>query len=294
MNFQKFNYFADSAARYFSRVYCPSCQSKNYALTDRKYLVSRLFECKDCGLYFRHPLESVAANRGFYQSKYQQADGITTFLPEEGSDLEKVKEGIVNNPGNPKNALRIKRIFEILYPSQQNLSVVDYGASWGYISWQLKSYGLNVQSYELSQPRAHYGNAHLGLDIQTNERELRGGNHVFFSSHVIEHVPVVSKMLELAADLTHPEGFVVTLCPNGSREYRQKDPAGFHLAWGQVHPNYLNANFFKKYFTEKPLFITTTPFDWESLKNWNQQSQFIGDLSGSELLTIARPHQKCL
>jgi 2-polyprenyl-3-methyl-5-hydroxy-6-metoxy-1,4-benzoquinol methylase len=292
MNSQKIGYLLDCAARYFSPIHCPSCQSKNYSLLERKYLVSRLFECKGCGLYFRHPLDSVKENRDFYQSKYQQS-GITTYLPAEGSDLEKIKETIVNNPDNAKNALRIKGIFEALYPAQKDLSVLDYGASWGYITWQLKLYGYKVQSYEISQPRAHYGNLHLGLDIQTDENNLKAGNQIFFSSHVIEHVPVVSDMLALAAKLTLPEGFVVTLCPNGSPEFRQKDPVGFHHVWGKVHPNYLNASFFQKYFAGKPLFISTTPFDLTALANWDKQSQHIGDLSGSELLVIACPHQSC-
>jgi 2-polyprenyl-3-methyl-5-hydroxy-6-metoxy-1,4-benzoquinol methylase len=290
---QKITYLANCAVRYFSPIHCPSCLSKNYSLLERKYLVSRLFECKDCGLYFRHPLDSIEENRDFYQSKYQQP-GITTYLPAEGSDLEKIKEMIVNDPNNPKNALRIKRIFEALCPVQKDLSVVDYGASWGYISWQLKSYGYKVQSYEISQPRAHYGNTHLGLDIQTDEKSLKAGNQIFFSSHVIEHVPAVSQMLALGENLTRPDGCIVTLCPNGSPEFRKKNPAGFHFAWGQVHPNYLNANFFKKYFAAMPLFVTTTPFDMEQLQRWDKQSQFTGDLSGEELLAIAFPHQKSL
>ena len=294
MNLNKYNYLLDCALRYATPVYCPSCQSRQNKLIDRKYLVSRLFECGDCGLYYRHPLEKVAVNREFYQSKYKQGDSITTFMPEDGEDLERLKNKLLNEPDNAKNALRIRRIFGSLIPEIQNLSVVDYGASWGYISWQLKSYGLNVQSYEISVPRARYGNQHLGLDIQTDESALQGGNHIFFSSHVIEHVPVVSQMLELAARLTRPDGFIVTICPNGSPEFRRTDPAGFHLVWGQVHPNYLNANFFQKYFIGNPLFLTSTPFDLEALRNWDQQSHFTGDLSGSEFLVIARPHQKVL
>ncbi len=293
MNSQKIGYLLDCAVRYFSPIHCPSCQSKKHLLIDRKYLVSRLFECKDCGLYFRHPLESAAANRDFYQSDYQQNDGVTTFLPEEGGNLEELKDIISKNPENPKNALRIKQIFDLLYPENRNLSVVDYGASWGYISWQLKSYGFKVQSYEISRPRAQYGNSHLGLDIQTDEKKLRGDNDIFFSSHVIEHVPAVSKMLGLAAGLTRPDGFIVTLCPNGSPEFRQKDPVGFHHVWGKVHPNYLNASFFQKYFAGKPFFISTTPFDLKALASWDKKSKHVGDLSGNELLAIACPHQIC-
>lgn len=293
MNFQKTAYFLDCCRRYFSPVHCPSCQSKNYRLIDRKYLVLRLFECGECGLYYRHPLEKAAENRDFYQSQYQQPDHVTTFMPETERDLNTLTTGILENPENPKNALRIRRIFEALFPEVNNLSVVDYGASWGYMSWQLKSYGFDVQSYEISVPRARYGNRHLGLDIQTDEKTLRDHNHVFFSSHVIEHVPVVSDMLALGAGLTRSDGFIVTLCPNGSPEFRQKDSVGFHYVWGQVHPNYLNAQFFLKHFAGKPVFLSSTPFDTEALKRWDQQSQFIGDLSGEELLSIARPHQFC-
>jgi 2-polyprenyl-3-methyl-5-hydroxy-6-metoxy-1,4-benzoquinol methylase len=290
MQFKKYRYLLDCAQRYFSAVRCPSCGSNECRLTDRKYVVSRLFECRQCHLYFRHPLESIASNKAFYQSEYTQNDGVTTFLPEEGGDLDAIKNKILGDPIHPKNASRIKSMLEMLYPSRPDISVVDYGASWGYISWQLESYGYRVQSYEISESRAQYGNKHLGLQIRTREENLHSGNDVFFSSHVIEHVPSVSAMLRLAAGLTRTDGFVVTLCPNGSPQYRQKDPSGFHNCWGQVHPNYLNAGFFEKYYAGQPLFLSSTPLDMNALRDWDQKSHYTGDLSGEELLVIARPH----
>lgn len=290
MQFEKYQYLFDCARRYFSPVHCPSCGAKNFDLVDRKYVVSRLFECRQCQLYYRHPLESVASNKDFYQLQYAQNDGVTTFLPEDGSDLEAIKKKILSDSAHPKNARRIKDILEILNPTPTALSVVDYGASWGYITWQLQSYGYRMQSYEISVSRAQYGNQHLGLDIQTREENLTPGNDVFFSSHVIEHVPSVAAMLRLAADLIHHEGFVITLCPNGSPQYRQKDPGGFHNCWGQVHPNYLNASFFEKYYAGQPLFLSSTPLDMSALRGWDKRSHCIGDLSGEELLVVARPH----
>lgn len=290
MNLNKYQYFFDCVRRYVSPVMCPSCGAGNSKLIDRKYLVSRLFECSKCGLYYRHPLETPQTNRDFYQSQYQQADSVTTFMPDDGEDLERLKNNIAANPDNPKNAQRLRRIFEGLYPEKSSLSIVDYGASWGYISWQLKSFGMQVQSYEISVPRARYGNIHLDLNILTDENQLKGGNDIFFSSHVIEHVPSVANMLKLAASLTNKDGFIVTLCPNGSPEYRETDPSGFHKCWGQVHPNYLNAQFFRQYYTHNPLFLTSTPLDLVALANWDQKSHFSGDLSGGELLAIARPH----
>lgn len=248
----------------------------------------RLFECLDCHLYYRHPIESTIENKKFYQNEYEQADGITTFLPEGADDLEKLKKSIVSDKHNPKNATRIKHIITSLFHKIESISIVDYGASWGYLSWQLSDFGARVQSYEISAPRAHFGR-NLGIEIYTDTAKLTDNNDVFFSSHVIEHVPVVSEMLKKGKELIHSDGAIITICPNGSPDYRKNNPEAFHLCWGQVHPNYLNAQFFIHIYINHPLFITTSPFDLALLESWDKKSHCIGNLSGEELLVIVFP-----
>ena len=286
---QKISYLLDSVKNYGQPVVCPSCGSKNAQLIDRKYVVTRLFECDTCKIYFRHPTDSSAVNKEFYQSEYTEGDGITTYMPSE-EELAELKKKDFTTDSN-RNATRLKEIFKCLFADLNSVKIIDYGASWGYLSYQFREYGMDVQSYEISVPRATFGNKSLGLNILSDENKLRNNNDLFFSSHVIEHVPSVSNMLSLASKILKKDGYIATICPNGSPEYRAKDPTGFHACWGKVHPNYLNAHFFQNNYRSNPIFITTSPFDLDKLKIWDGKSQYIdSNLAGGELLVIYRPN----
>jgi hypothetical protein len=286
---QKVSYLIDSVLHYGSPVVCPSCGGSRATLVDRKYMVTRLFECDQCKLYFRHPSDSAEVNKQFYQQEYMEGDGITTYMPSQ-AELEELKKMDFSTDSN-KNAERLRTLFGCLFPDLNGVKILDYGASWGYVSYQFRAFGMNVESYEISVPRASFGNQSLGLRIHTSERDLRNGNDIFFSSHVIEHVPSPGRMLDLGKKLLHKDGYLVTICPNGSPEYRAKDPEGFHAAWGKVHPNYLNAAFFQNKFKNCPYFITTSPFDFGKIAAWDKRSQVVdSQLENEEILVIARPN----
>lgn len=283
---QKFEYFIDSALRYSEAQECPSCGSKHVEQIDRKHVVTRLFECKNCFLYFRHPVESTKSNFSFYQKEYAEDDDITTNLPTD-EELKQLRAKNFATESN-RSAKRLIDLFGAFLPNIEGAKIVDYGTSWGYISYQFKKAGMDVQSFELSVPRARFGNEKLGLNIKTSASELKGGNDIFFSSHVIEHVPKVSDMLATGKGLLKKGGYLVTICPNGSPEFRQKNAHDFHLAWGKVHPNYLNAKFFANAFRDYPHYIASSPFDLKAIKNWDQKSQVIGNLEDGEIFAIAK------
>lgn len=283
---QKFEYFIDSALRYNEPLTCPSCGHQHVELVDRKHLVTRLFECRNCFLYFRHPVESTKSNFSFYQKEYAEEDDITTNLPSD-ERLEELRSKSFATDSN-RSAKRLLDLFGAILPSLDGVKIVDYGTSWGYISYQFKEAGMDVQSFELSGPRARFGNQKLGLNIQTSVDGLKGGNDIFFSSHVIEHVPSVSEMVDIGRGLLKKGGYFIAICPNGSPEFRQKSERDFHLAWGKVHPNYLNAKFFANTFKNNPHYIATSPFDLETIRNWDQRSQVVGNLEGGEIFVIAK------
>jgi cyclopropane fatty-acyl-phospholipid synthase-like methyltransferase len=168
------------------------------------------------------------------------------------------------------------------------VSMVDYGCSWGYMSYQFKQKVHQLQSFEISVPRATYGNKNLGLNIVSNEDELQPQVDIFFSSHVIEHVPSLQNLINLAKKMVKPGGYIITLCPNGSDHYQIKEPTSFHLAWGKVHPNYLSDSFFKKAFKDNPKYIGTTPIQFEHIEKWDKQSILIDNLDNIEMLTIVK------
>lgn len=285
LRLQKVKYLLDSAMNYLEPIVCPFCNSSNSTKIDHKYLFTRLFECNNCHLYYRHPIERVSKNEEFYQDDYTESDHITTTLPSSEELDQLIKSGF--NNGN-KNALRYKDVIVRLFPDSNHLKIIDYGCSWGYISWQLLSFGFDVVSYEISKPRALYGNKNLGLNILMNENEIRTENDVFFSSHVIEHHPSIKQMISLAKSKLKKGGYFIAISPNGSRDYRTSDPSGFHHGWGKVHPNYLNVDFYKTIFKDIPFYIGSSPFDLETIRSLSDGDQIIGDVSSEELIVIAR------
>jgi 2-polyprenyl-3-methyl-5-hydroxy-6-metoxy-1,4-benzoquinol methylase len=283
----KIAYWARSAAAYRTHRACPGCGGENLQLVERKYLFTRLFLCRDCRLMFRHPTDDADASRRFYQSDYAQDDGITTELP----DPKQLQAMIADGFGE-KNADHYRKAIGILLPEMPLTSVrmIDYGCSWGYQSYQFRQSGIDCRSYEISAPRAADGNRHLGLDIKTDESMLEGGNDVFYSSHVIEHLPSPKRMIDLGMSLLREGGYFIIESPNGSEAFRRAHPAHFSKLWGMVHPNMISVDFYEHAFASSPFLITSTPFDnlLGELNRWDKKSTRILDLTGPTLLLIAR------
>jgi 2-polyprenyl-3-methyl-5-hydroxy-6-metoxy-1,4-benzoquinol methylase len=286
---QKINYLIRTIIHYLDKPVCPSCHSKDCKVIDRKYLFSRLVECKNCHLYFRLPVDSVEKNKEFYQEEYQQkGEGITTDIPSPDK-LEELKKN--RFLGTPKNIDTYIYLFKQLFNRNETIKIIDFGANWGYHSYQFKEAGFKVSSYEISVPRANLGKKLLGVDIKTNTDELPDNNDLFFSSHVIEHLPDIPFMINLAKKLLNEDGMFVAECPNGSKEFREKNPKAFHLCWGLLHPNYISADYYKFMFKQNPYFITSTPLNIEEVLNWNRNSQVCKNLSGDQLVIFTLPNK---
>ncbi len=282
---QKLKYLLDSVLASSQRVRCTYCQSEDCIEIDRKYFVTRLMECQDCHLYFRYPVDKKEENADFYQTEYQESDRITTNLPD-AAVLEDLKKDGFRVDG--KNADRHLELFARLFPAQQSLRIIDYGSNWGYSSYQFKLAGHEVQGFEISRSRAAYGIQNLGVDICMDENLLRKDNHIFFSSHVIEHHPDIASMIRLAKSLLKDGGYFIAFCPNGSLAFRMKNPETFHRFWGKVHPNYLNVDFYKKVFRGNPYHISSNPVIMGDIHPLQKQDSVVGDLSGDELMVITK------
>jgi hypothetical protein len=187
-----------------------------------------------------------------------------------------------------KNAERHLELFARLFPGEKSLRIIDYGSSWGYTTYQFKEAGHQVQGYEISRNRAEFGIKNLGVEICVDEKQLKTRNHIFFSSHVIEHHPDISSMIQLAKYLLVEGGYFIAFCPNGSHAFRMKNQETFHRFWGKVHPNYLNADFCKGLFSGNPHYIISNPVIMENIHPLQKLESVIGDLSGEELMVIAK------
>lgn len=279
----KYKYLLRSFIHFPSKKKCPYCGSRINTVIDRKYIVTTLNRCAECHLYFRHPPDTPSFNRTFYQKEYKQNNDLTTDLPGEAQ-----LEHLMSNNFRGSNKDSANKI-DILHKLHRNayLKIIDYGASWGYTSFQFLKAGFSVQSYEISRPRAVFGQK-LGINILTEENLLEGNADIFFNSHVIEHVPDIRHLFQTAQRLLTEEGYFVAYCPNGSPEFAARSPYVFHKLWGLVHPNFLNAAFFSKVFKDVPFLIGSNESDSKEIENWDRNSQKILDVSGDELFVFAK------
>lgn len=110
---------------------------------------------------------------------------------------------------------------------------------------------------------------------------------MFFSSHVLEHVPSVRQVFKLARRVTKQGGLFIAFTPNGSEPFRRRDEQSFKWLWGEVHPNILTDEFYRNLFSGVPLLLASPPYDYREIGNWDRACRKEFELAGNELLAVA-------
>lgn len=261
---------------------CPSCGGLEHSCVDRKYVVTTLERCHRCQLLFRLP-------RGNELSPYLQerySAGMTTDLPDRAT-LEHLKRHAFK--GSQKDAGRTLELLCALGCEPRATSIIDYGCSWGYTTWQLQNAGYRATGFEPSRARCDFAVSRMGVTAFHSERRLPTGFDVFYCSHVLEHVPNASRTVQLAKRLVRPGGWIVFLTPNGCKARRRTDPPAWSKSWGSVHPNLLDDAFYTIAADGRPLLLASDPYDVEAIRQWAGRPGVrtsIGELSGPELLAV--------
>ncbi len=264
---------------------CPSCGWPGSVVVDRKFLVTSLRRCSSCQLLFRAPTTTPEENAAFYQRSY--SSGFATDMPGDGELREYIDSGWAGTGGD--YSVYIAVLQALARPSGSR--VLDFGCSWGYGTWQLRRSGFDAEGLEVSVPRAEFARNKLGLTVHTSSGGVSGLFDVFFSSHVLEHVPSVRKAIDFGMGLLKPGGLFVAATPNGSAVFRELSPTAWHKRWGLVHPNMLDDVFYRSYFTGVPIFLASDPYPIGKIRAWEAGSEDVcvaDRLEGAELLLLAR------
>jgi len=202
--------------------------------------------------------------------------------PEELAEM--TRTSFANTPKDFTDRLEVLKALG----ARPGASLLDFGCSWGYGSWQFAQFGLRVKALEVSHPRAHYARDALGVDVVYNLAEVGSGFDVFFSSHVLEHVPSVGPIIELGMQKLKDGGLFVAFVPNGSLVRRQDDKALWKKAWGLKHPNFIDEVYCAQALGRFPYYIASSPYDPAELSRWAMgPDQHVGDLKGRELLVVS-------
>lgn len=281
----KLKYLALCATKLGSqdRLLCPSCGKSKAKVVSRKFIVSALRRCDHCALLFRTPTTTNAENFTFYQETYKQ--GFTSDTPSD-SALEELKAS--KFAGSQKDHTAYIQALTAL-GARPGDRVLDFGCSWGYGSWQLQEHGFDVTSFEISKPRCRFAREKLGLNAYDSLAQVPGdGFDIFFSAHVLEHVPSVSAVFEYAQKKLKKGGLFIAFTPNGSSGFRRANPDAWQRFWGTVHPNFLDAVFYRTAFPHA--LLASNPYDFEQVvQSWEKgPAKSNLDLTGGELMAAIK------
>jgi hypothetical protein len=241
--------------------------------------VTALYGCATCGLMFRMPKGSEADDAAFYQHDYEQ--GGTTEVPTQ-DELKALKlEAFAPIGRDYTGYIEVLRALG-LAPGDR---IYDYGASWGYGSWQFTRAGFSVYSYEISRARSRYAERYLDCNVLAEPVAVPEPVACFFASHVLEHLGQPHALWRLASQVVGPGGLIVLFMPNGEPARARRDPGRYHQQWGRVHPLLLTATsvgwMAAQYGFEAMAY--SSPYDIDCIARHRP-----GHLDGDELLVVAR------
>ena len=285
---QKLLYLLRSLRDFNQPKVCPDCGGVKHVIVDEKYLVTKLLRCTNCLLQFRHPTDSAVFLEKFYQADYKASYSEETHTITDLPTQEQLKQQMQENFQEKRNHSRFVHALLKQYSGR----VLDYGASWGYSVYHLKQAGFSAEGFEISKPRAAFGKK-IGVTVYSRKSDVPGDQDLIMSNHAIEHMPVISDFVKFATSKLKPEGIFMAFCPNGSDEYRKREPYIFHVNWGFLHPNYLDVDYGSQLFSKNPYLILTGDWNYatEELARWDGKSQHIAaKKDGKELLIISKPN----
>jgi hypothetical protein len=224
---QRIAYFLRSALNSpFADTSCPGCDSSATRQLRKKYLVTRLYQCDGCGLRFRTPKDTQEFAEAFYTHLY--STDFSSLQPDD-AELDTFLHGecsVAECGGNYTGYIRVLKSLQI----SPNDVIVDYGAGWGFGSWQMLRAGYRVYAYDLSLPRIRYAIDKLGVTGTHRREELPTAVQCVITAHVLEHLidPKqlwidASRILRICLEITFPYWNVLAYTGCGGRRRCNND-----------------------------------------------------------------------
>jgi len=280
---QKWRYIARAIRSVIDGKYrqCPACGGTAYQAVGRHYAVTSLVRCLSCKLLYRIPIDPPDLGTTFYQTEYQA--GFATDCPSPERLQALLQTEFVASSMDFSHKLDVLRALGLRPPAR----LLDFGASWGYGTWQFLRAGYDVVGYEISRPRARYARERVSVPVLADLSAVGEGFDVFFSSHVLEHLPSPKLAFDEARRRLSKGGVFVAFTPNGSEAALKRNVSEYHRYWGRIHGTYLDDVYYRTALTGLPMLICSTdndsPYDLDWIASWQKTGEFIGDLSKGEL-----------
>ncbi|MEM9196214.1 MAG: methyltransferase domain-containing protein [Pseudomonadota bacterium] len=278
-------------APYAEYFLCPNCGADGGEVIDRKYMITSLARCPACGILYRQPITTQAEADSFYEADYKTDK---TGTPQDPDHPRYQDVAFLRTIKDQSDYVRV--LMDLgLAPGTR---IFDYGCSWGYGTGQLKHAGFAMSGYEIDPRNRVFARDVIGIDIVddywAHAEAAPGAYDVWFSSHVLEHLPSVEQVLDSALRLIRPGGLIVIFVPNGSETFMQANRARWHRLWGEVHPLFLTDAYFKRRFAGMDMLIGASPISQDALAAFGMgDAPAPPSLNGKELAVILRrpPHR---
>jgi predicted O-methyltransferase YrrM len=103
-------------------------------------VVTELRRCEQCQLLFRSPTDPPDLGEAFYQEEYRS--GFTTDCPDADTLKTLVRDEF---RGSGKDFRRHIELLDALGAKPGEARVLDFGASWGYATWQFANSSFRSQ-----------------------------------------------------------------------------------------------------------------------------------------------------
>ena len=182
---------------------CPNCRApgkENRAIAHRFGGVIAIRRCNQCGVLYRPAGIVDRPLIGVYYSFLYSCAGVATS-PSLSKDPEELERAILLE-GKDRTGL-----VQAEAPGGP-LSICVLGCSWGYELILLARAGHNVFGVEPGKVRREYGKRGLGLNIYESTEAAAADNRtadVLLSSHVLEHVPRIDRLMDSIARELNPK-----------------------------------------------------------------------------------------
>ncbi|MBU4190008.1 MAG: class I SAM-dependent methyltransferase [Candidatus Thermoplasmatota archaeon] len=264
---------------------CPHCRSHNTKLIDTKYIILQLMRCIDCGLMFRYPKDDVQTNIEFYQKSY--CEGSVSETPSDKALKELIDSSFAETGVCCREHIQIIKLFK------QGGTLLDYGCSWGYRTWQFQRAGFESMGFEISKPRASFGSKKLSVKIISSYADLNSvpnnSFNVIYTNHVLEHLPNLFCIFKEFYRLLRDDGIIIIFVPN-STGYENKEirKSKMPAAFGEKHTLAFDDTFFEINLPKYGFEVRCFSSPYKILDNPFRIKKGKIEASGPELMVIGR------
>jgi 2-polyprenyl-3-methyl-5-hydroxy-6-metoxy-1,4-benzoquinol methylase len=157
----------------------------------------KLMECKYCKLIF----QKFVPDKNFMIELYEK------FISSKESLIKK-KKNIINLKKKYHNELNlVKKILN------DNVKVLEFGAGWGFWSYEAKKYGLDVSCLELSKKKINFMK-NKNLNVIRNLKNKLNKYDFIYSDQVFEHISNPKETLELLELSLTKNGYILLNFPS--------------------------------------------------------------------------------